>query len=47
MHTHADWKGRLARRFRWSTWRMEWGRMCYSTNWRGDTLASWWEWERR
>lgn len=41
----ADWKGRTERRFRWRTLRFEWGRWCYQTNWCGDTLAAWFEWE--
>lgn len=40
-----DWRGRLQRRFRWWRLRFEFGRWCYCTNWRGDTLEQWWEWE--
>lgn len=51
MRKDADWKGRIRQRIRWdawwklSTWRREWGRWCFRTNYAGDTLEQWWEWE--
>lgn len=43
---HADWKGRIERRFRWKNLRFEYGRYCYKTDCGGDILNSWWEWEK-
>ena len=40
-----DWKGRPQKFFRWSTFRREWGRMCYVTDCMGNTRHRWWEWE--
>lgn len=40
----ADWKGALEKRFRWRSFRFEWGRYCYKTNCCGDTTDCWWEW---
>ncbi len=40
-----SWRGRIERRWRWSSWRKEWGRWCYKTNAQGQTLGMWWEWE--
>lgn len=42
----ADWKGRLERRFRWSKFRFEWGRVCYIVYpVEGPRDYTWWEWE--
>ena len=42
----ADWKGMKEKRFRWSKFRMEWGRWCYITHpVEGVRDVSWWEWE--
>jgi hypothetical protein len=51
---NASWKGRVKQRPRFKGWRwgwppwsfaLEWGRMCYRTNYNGAVLAQWWEWE--
>ncbi len=39
----ANWKGKHEQRFNWQSLKFEWGRMCYNTNFNGETLASWWE----
>lgn len=39
----ADWKGKLEKRFNWRKFSWEWGRVCYRTNWLGQTLEAWWE----
>lgn len=39
----ADWKGKHEKRFNWCSFRWEWGRVCYRTNWLGQTLEAWWE----
>jgi hypothetical protein len=43
---NADWRGPREWRFRWRNLRREPGRRCYRTDWQGNTLAAWWEWER-
>lgn len=45
MSKHADWKGRRVKRFRWLSFKFQYGRWCYMTNCCGDTLACWFEWE--
>lgn len=47
MKRSADWKGRIEKRFRWSTFKFEWGRWCYITNAMGYTRFEWWEWEEK
>ena len=42
-----DWRGRIEKRFKWSTFSFEWGRLCYCTNCCGDTTDLWWEWENK
>ena len=37
----AEWGGRMRRRWRWSTWRFEWGRIYYAPN----NGGAWWQWE--
>ena len=41
MKRYPEWKGRLQKRFRWKTLRMEWGRYCYIDDY------VWWEWEEK
>lgn len=43
MTREADWKGKHEQRFSWRKLRREWGRMCYETNYAGETLDAWWE----
>lgn len=45
MRRTPDWCGALKRKFRWNKLRREWGRMCFVTDFAGDTIESWWEWE--
>lgn len=43
---NCEWKGRLQQRWRWSTWRKEWGRYCYIVHPVEDGRdIVWWEWE--
>lgn len=45
MTRQADWKGPVELRFRFRTFRKEWGRYCYRTNAFGQATHMWWEWE--
>ncbi len=41
-----DWKGMIKRRFRWSTFKFEYGRYCYVVHpIEGHYDYVWWEWE--
>lgn len=42
---YPDWKGLVQKRFNFRHFRFEWGRWCYNTNYAGECLDSWWEWE--
>jgi len=44
----ADWKGAIRKRFRWSTFKFEWGRWCYIVHpVEGGCEYIWWEWEKK
>lgn len=41
----ADWGGKIEQRWRWAKMTLDWGRWKYNTDWQGNTLKAWWEWE--
>lgn len=42
----CDWIGAKEERFRWKTFRFEWGRWHYKVDCMGREIAAWWEWEQ-
>lgn len=43
----ADWKGMIKKRFRFKTFRFEYGRYCYVVHPVEGIDFSWWEWENK